>query len=92
MERDTVPFTVYNSPTGKEAYDQLVRAVLDYLSEIDNPVPDATMRMILRDRLRAMTGAPDDPRLRSFVNLNTPEQLEQVRALIGQQASQLQGV
>jgi hypothetical protein len=49
--------------TGKEAYDQLRKTVLDYLSEIDNPVPDATMRMILRDRLRALTGAPDDPRL-----------------------------
>lgn len=50
--------------TGKEAYEQLVKAVLDYLSEIDNPVPDATMRMIRRDRLRALTGAPSDPRLK----------------------------
>lgn len=50
--------------TGKEAYEQLKQTVRDYLSEIDNPVPDATMRLILRDRLRALTGAPDDPRLK----------------------------
>ena len=49
---------------GNTAYEQLKKTVLDYLSEIDNPVPDAAMRMILRDRLRALTGAPDDPRLR----------------------------
>jgi len=49
--------------TGKEAYDQLKKTILDYLSEIDNPVPDATMRLILRDKLRALTGAPRDPRL-----------------------------
>lgn len=54
--------------TGKEAYDQLRQTVLDYLSEIDNPVPDATMRLILRDKLRALTGAPDDPRLTRPVN------------------------
>lgn len=53
-----------NSMTGKEAYDQLRDAVLEYLSEIDNPVPDATMRMVLRDKLRALTGAPKPARRR----------------------------
>lgn len=36
-------------------------AVLEYLSEIDNPAPDATMRRILRDRLRVLVGAPAPP-------------------------------
>ena len=39
----------------------LRNAVLEYLSEIDNPVPDSAMRRVLRDRLRKLTGAPDQP-------------------------------
>lgn len=41
--------------------ERLKQAVLDYLSEIDNPVPDAGQRRNLRDHLRALTGAPKEP-------------------------------
>lgn len=37
---------------------QLKQAVLDYLSEFDNPAPDYVHRKTLRDRLRKLTGAP----------------------------------
>jgi len=45
---------------GKEV-DDLQRAVLEYLSECDNPVPDASDRRVLRNRLRTMVGAPAEP-------------------------------
>jgi hypothetical protein len=41
-----------------EAYDKLKGALLDYLSEIDNPVSDYTFRLNLRDYLRKLVGAP----------------------------------
>lgn len=41
------------------------RAVLAYLSEIDNPVPDYGYRRTLRNQLRRMVGAPDEPRRQS---------------------------
>lgn len=41
----------------------LQATVLAYLSEIDNPVPDAIMRVNLRNRLRELVGAPPDPKL-----------------------------
>lgn len=37
-------------------YDRLRRAVVDYLSEVDNPVPDALYRNVLRNRLRELVG------------------------------------
>jgi hypothetical protein len=45
----------------EDAYERLQKAVLAYLSEIDNPVPDATMRRICRNHLREITGAPAEP-------------------------------
>jgi hypothetical protein len=40
------------------------RAVLAYLSECDNPVPDYNYRRTLRNQLRQMVGAPAEPLLR----------------------------
>lgn len=37
---------------------ELREAVWAYLSEFDNPVPDAMYRKTLRDKLRALVGAP----------------------------------
>lgn len=42
--------------------EELKQAVLDYLSECDNPVPDYAYRRVLRNRLRELTGAPPEPR------------------------------
>lgn len=42
-------------------YEKLKQAVLDYISEFDNPVPDPTYRRVLRNRLRELTGAPPEP-------------------------------
>lgn len=39
----------------------LHEAVWAYLSEFDNPVPDVVYRKTLRDRLRKLVGAPDQP-------------------------------
>lgn len=39
----------------------LKKAVLDYLSECDNPVPDYSYRRRLRNELREMVGAPAEP-------------------------------
>lgn len=41
--------------------DKLKQAVLKYLSEFDNPVPDASHRRTLRNHLRELTGAPKEP-------------------------------
>lgn len=46
------------------SYDTLKQAVLDYLSETDNPVPDYTQRLNLRNYLRLLTGAPPAPKRR----------------------------
>lgn len=43
------------------SYDTLSKAVKDYLSEIDHPVPDPAYRKVLRDRLRKLVGAPAQP-------------------------------
>lgn len=43
------------------SFDNLKAAVLEYLSEVDNPVPDYLRRVRLRDRLRELTGAPPAP-------------------------------
>lgn len=40
---------------------KLILAVRDYLSESDNPVPDASYRRILRNRLRPLVDAPPEP-------------------------------
>lgn len=42
-------------------YERLQKAVLAYLSECDNPVPDYGYRRTLRNQLRQMTGAPAEP-------------------------------
>lgn len=41
--------------------DALRKAMLDYLSEFDNPVPDAMYRKVLRDHMRKVAGAPAEP-------------------------------
>ncbi len=46
----------------EDAYERLQKAVLAYLSECDNPVPDYNYRRTLRNQLRTMTGAPAEPR------------------------------
>jgi len=48
----------------EDAYERLQKAVLAYLSEMDNPVPDFGYRRTLRNQLREMTGAPAEPRTR----------------------------
>lgn len=40
----------------------LKEVVLAYLSECDNPVPDAVHRRMLRNWLREMVGAPPEPK------------------------------
>jgi hypothetical protein len=45
----------------EDDYERLQKAVLEYISEIDNPVPDAGYRRVLRNRLRQMVGAPAEP-------------------------------
>lgn len=44
--------------------DKLKYAVLAYLSECDNPVPDYGYRRNLRNRLRTLVDAPSEPALR----------------------------
>jgi hypothetical protein len=39
----------------------LHEAISAYLSEFDNPVPDAVYRKTLRDHLRRLVGAPPQP-------------------------------
>jgi hypothetical protein len=39
-----------------EPYATLKQKVLDYLSECDNPVPDAIYRRLLREQLRVLVG------------------------------------
>jgi hypothetical protein len=37
------------------------KAILDYISECDNPVPDYNHRRTLRNHLRVLVGAPSEP-------------------------------
>jgi hypothetical protein len=54
------------NPDALVDYDNsLKKAVLMYLSEYDNPVPDYNYRRMLRNRLRELTGAPAEPAPRS---------------------------
>lgn len=46
----------------EDAYGRLQTMVRAYLSEFDNPVPDYRYRRTLRNQLRAMTGAPAEPK------------------------------
>jgi hypothetical protein len=45
----------------KRDLDELSAAVLAYLSECDNPVPDYSLRRVLRNRLRELVRAPREP-------------------------------
>ena len=45
-------------------YNELKKWVLDYLSEVDNPVCDYAYRRTIRDHLRVLVGAPDGPKPR----------------------------
>lgn len=49
----------------EDDYERLQKAVLAYLSECDNPVPDYGYRRTLRDHLRQLTGAPAEPPTRA---------------------------
>lgn len=51
----------------EDDYERLQKAVLAYLSECDNPVPDYGYRRTLRNHMRALVGAPDEPKPRSTV-------------------------
>lgn len=57
--------------TGGE-FDRVVRernilanAILAYLSECDNPVPDYMYRRTLRNHMRELVGAPPEPKSRA---------------------------
>ncbi|MEY9506900.1 hypothetical protein ABIE87_006458 [Bradyrhizobium diazoefficiens] len=52
-------------PDYEYRYNELKKYVLDYLSEVDNPVPDYGYRRTLRNHMRALVGAPDEPKPRS---------------------------
>jgi hypothetical protein len=54
-----------NIRTERTEHQKLKQAVLDYLSECDNPVPDYMYRWNLRNNLRTLTGAPAAPAARS---------------------------
>jgi hypothetical protein len=41
--------------------EKLRKAVRDYISEYDNPVPDYALRRSLRNQLRELSGAPAEP-------------------------------
>ena len=41
---------------------KLRQAVWDYLSEVDNPVPDYGLRVLLRNRLRELVSFPAAPK------------------------------
>jgi hypothetical protein len=49
----------------KSEFEELKLAVLKYLSECDNPVPDYGYRRTLRNYLRTLAGAPKEPLPRS---------------------------
>lgn len=51
------------------SYQRLQDAVLAYISECDNPVPDYSYRRVLLNRLRQMTGAPEEPAPRAKIKL-----------------------
>ncbi len=63
--RDAVSCTCIGEPYSARIVAEselLPKAVLAYLSEYDNPVPDAVYRAGLRDHLRTLVGAPPAPR------------------------------
>lgn len=47
-----------------DRYERLQKAVLAYLSECDNPVPDYGYRRTLRNHLRQIVGAPPEPKIK----------------------------
>jgi hypothetical protein len=47
--------------TERKEHQALRDAVLAYLSEVDNPVPDAIYRRLLRNKMRSIAGAPPEP-------------------------------
>lgn len=59
--------------TPAQAHAELRKAVLEYLSEHDNEVIDTMMRLQLRDRLRKLVGAPDEPEQRGVVDTTLEE-------------------
>lgn len=53
-------------PDYEYRYNELKKYVLDYLSEVDNPVPDYGYRRTLRNHMRVLVGAPDEPKPRAL--------------------------
>lgn len=51
-----------SEPDYEYRYNELRECVLAYLSEFDNPVPDYNYRRTIRNHMRAIAGAPDEPR------------------------------
>lgn len=45
----------------EDAYERLQAAVLAYIREYDNPVPDYSHRRTLRNQMRKISGAPAEP-------------------------------
>lgn len=52
-------------PDYEYRYNELKKWVLEYVSEVDNPVPDYGYRRIIRNHIRGLVGAPDEPKARS---------------------------
>jgi hypothetical protein len=47
--------------TERQEHKALKDTVLEYLSEMDNPVPCSANRRSLRNKLRKLVGAPAEP-------------------------------
>lgn len=51
-------------PDYEYRYNELKKWVLDYLSEVDNPVADYGYRRTLRNHIRVLVEAPAEPKPR----------------------------
>jgi hypothetical protein len=52
-------------PDYEDRYNELKKWVVDYLSEVDNPVPDYGYRRTIRNHIRVLVEAPSEPKPRS---------------------------
>ena len=52
-------------PDYEYRYNELKKYLLDYLSEVDSPVPDYGYRRTLRNHMRVLVGAPAEPKPRT---------------------------
>lgn len=51
-------------PDYEYRYNELKKYVLNYLCEKDSPIPDYGYLRTLRNHMRVLVGAPDEPKLR----------------------------